>query len=127
MRYGGNFAMTLNPERKRVLVAFRRPARFVAFDEESGRAVAEAETCGDVDDLFYDASRRRVYIICGSGAVDVREAVSDKYSRIAQIQTVAGARTGLFVPEMNSLFVGVRAHRGEPPAVWRYAVGGSLP
>jgi DNA-binding beta-propeller fold protein YncE len=127
VKYAGNFAMTVDPDRKRVLVAFRRPTRLVAFDEESGRAVGEAETCGDVDDLFYDSSRRRIYIVCGSGAVEVRDATSDNYSRIAQLQTAAGARTGLFVPELNRLFIGVRGHRGELPAIWTYRAPGAGP
>jgi hypothetical protein len=122
VRYNGNFAMTIDPNRKRLLVAFRRPARFVAFDEESGRAVAETETCGDGDDLFYDAGNRRVYVICGSGAIDVLDATSDRFVRIARLQTVAGARTGLFVPELNSLFVGVRGRSGQVPAIWSYRV-----
>ncbi len=127
VKYAGNFAMTVDSERKRVLVAFRRPTRFVAFEDESGRIAVEAETCGDVDDLFYDSSRRRVYIVCGSGAVEVRDASSDKYSRIMQTHTVTGARTGLFVPELNSLFVGVRGHWGEQPAIWSYRAAGAVP
>jgi DNA-binding beta-propeller fold protein YncE len=122
VRYSGNFAMTIDPDRKRLLVAFRRPERFVAFEEESGRTVSETETCGDVDDLFYDAGSRRIYVICGSGAIDILDARSDKYSRIAQLQTAAGARTGLFVPELNSLLIGVRGRRGEAPAIWSYRV-----
>jgi YVTN family beta-propeller protein len=122
VKYAGNFAMTVDPDRKRVLVAFRRPTRLVAFDEESGGTVAEAETCGDVDDLFYDSSRQRVYIVCGSGAVEVRDANSDKYSKLTQVQTVAGARTGLFVPELNSLLVALRGHSREQPAIWTYRV-----
>jgi hypothetical protein len=62
---------------------------------------------------------------CGSGAIDVFDMSSDKYSRVTQIQTVAGARTGLFVPELNSLFVGVRGHWGEPPAIWIFQTVGS--
>jgi hypothetical protein len=126
VRYSGNFAMTIDPDRKRLLVAFRRPARFVAFEEESGRTVAETETCGDVDDLFYDSNSGRIYVICGSGAIDILDASSDGYSRIARLQTVAGARTGLFVPELNSLFVGVRGHRGAAPAIWSYRVNSAL-
>jgi hypothetical protein len=120
--YGGNFAMTLDSDNDRVLVAFRRPARLVAYDSSNGRPVADTETCADVDDLFYASKSRRVYVICGSGAIDVRDAASAKYSRLTQIQTVAGARTGLFVPEFNTLFVGVRGHGREVPAIWAYTV-----
>jgi len=120
--YSGNFAMTLDPDGSRVIVAFRRPTRLVAYDKQTGRPLAEVETCGDVDDLFYDSRTRRIYVICGSGAVDVLDAGSDKYSRIAQIPTVAGARTGLFVPDLERLLVAVRGHGREGPAIWSYRV-----
>jgi hypothetical protein len=57
----------------------------------------------------------------------VRVTASDKYSKIGQIQTVGGARSGLFVPELNSLLVGVRGHSREQPAIWSYRVGRSGP
>jgi YVTN family beta-propeller protein len=120
--YNGNFAMTLDPDRGRVIVAFRRPTRVVGYDNQTGCAVAEIETCSDVDDLFYDSKFRRVYVICGGGAIDVLNAESGKYSRIAQLPTVAGARTGLFVPGLERLLVAVRGHSREGPAIWSYRV-----
>jgi DNA-binding beta-propeller fold protein YncE len=120
--YSGNFAMTLDPERGRVIVVFRRPTRLVAYDDQTGRAVAEIETCGDVDDMFQDSKNRRVYVVCGSGAIDVLETESGKYSRIGQITTVAGARTGLFVPNQERLLVAARGHGREGPAIWSYRV-----
>jgi DNA-binding beta-propeller fold protein YncE len=120
--YSGNFAMTLDPDRHRVIVAFRRPTRLVAYDDQTGRPVAEVETCGDVDDLFQDSKSRRVYVVCGSGAIDVLEAESGKYSRIGQIPTVTGSRTGLFVPDLDRLLVAVRGHGREGPAVWSFRV-----
>jgi DNA-binding beta-propeller fold protein YncE len=124
--YSGNFAMTLDPDRHRVIVAFRRPTRLVAYDDQTGRPVAEVETCGDVDDLFYDSKRRRVYVVCGSGAVDVLDAGSDRYSRIAQIPTAVGARTGLFVPDLERLLIALRGHGREGPAIWSFRIDGDL-
>jgi hypothetical protein len=34
------------------------------------------------------------------------------------VPTVAGARTALFVPELDRLFLAVRANGGEPAAIW---------
>jgi hypothetical protein len=42
------------------------------------------------------------------------------YRRIAHILTVSGARTALFVPELDRLLVAVRASAGEPAAIWVY-------
>lgn len=123
LRYGANYAMTLDTDRHRVLAAFRQLARLVAYDEETGKAAVDVETCGDIDDLFYDSARRRIYVICGSGVVGVLDAASDSYARIARLSTAAGARTGLFVPELNALFVAVRGHSGGAPAIWKYRLG----
>jgi hypothetical protein len=48
--------------------------------------------------------------------VDVFEA--DAYRRLAHIPTITGARTALFVPEIDRLFVAARANPGEPAAIW---------
>ena len=38
--------------------------------------------------------------------------------RSAHIQTMSGARTALFVPEIDRLFVAARGNPGEPAAIW---------
>jgi len=124
---GANYPMALDEANHRLFTGCRKPAKVLVFNTDTGKVTAQIPCPGDTDDLFYDSARTRVYIICGSGAVDVRDGASKKYSRIAQIQTIAGARTGLFVPELNSLFVGVRGHWGEQPAIWSYRAAGPPP
>jgi YVTN family beta-propeller protein len=118
MAKGGNFAMTVDRDRSRILVVFRGPAELAAFSMTDGRPVAGAGTCGDVDDLFIDAKRNRVYVSCGAGYVDVFETSDAAYRRMARIPTAAGARTSLFVPEMDRLLVAVRAGPAGPAAIW---------
>jgi DNA-binding beta-propeller fold protein YncE len=119
-RHGGNFPMALDPGRKRVLVAFRNPAKLAAFDWEIGGLASEVDICGDADDLFVDQKLSRIYVICGAGSIDVLRADDAKYSRIARVPTAKGARTGLFVPEIDRLLLGVRAGFKEPAAIWVY-------
>ena len=40
------------------------------------------------------------------------------YRRLAGLPTVPGARTSLFVPDLDRLFVAVRAASNEPAAIW---------
>jgi YVTN family beta-propeller protein len=117
MDKAANFAMTLDRERSRVLLVYRRPAELAAFSTD-GRSVARAETCGDVDDLFVDAKRGRVYVSCGAGYLDVFEIDGSLYQRIARLPTATGARTSLFVPEMDRLLLAVRAGLAGPAAIW---------
>lgn len=116
--HGANFPMALDPARRQVLVIFRAPAELGVFSMTAGKLITTAETCGDADDLFIDAKRGRVYVSCGAGFVDVLEASGMTYRRAARIPTVSGARTSLFVPELDRLLVAVRTTSAEPAAIW---------
>jgi YVTN family beta-propeller protein len=118
MHGSGNFPMAVDRETKQVLVVFRDPARLVVLSMRGGEVIANAATCGDADDVFVDPKRRLVFVSCGEGVVDVHDAHDPTHPRVARIPTVAGARTSLFVPEMDRLYVAVRARGGEPAAIW---------
>ena len=65
--------MAIDREAHRVLVVFRSPPTLMALSSQDGRVVTKIETCGDADDVFVDPKRRRVYVSCGEGVVDVLE------------------------------------------------------
>ncbi len=115
---GANFPMALDQVRRRVLVIFRAPAELGVFSMTDGKLVATIETCGDADDVFVDPKRDRVYVSCGAGFIDVLEPNDATYRRIARIPTISGARTSLFVPELDRLLVAARARAEAPAAVW---------
>jgi DNA-binding beta-propeller fold protein YncE len=113
-----NFPMAVDAEAHRLIAIARSPARLLVFATADGKPMAGAETCGDADDVFVDPARKRVYVVCGEGAVDVFERTPEGYVHSARIRTSAGARTGLFVPATDRLYVAVRAGSGEPVALW---------
>ena len=112
----GNFPLALEPGQSRLAVVFRTPARLVLFAVSNGSEVARQTTCGDSDDLFFDPLRRRLYVACGSGSVDVFEVSGDNLQRAGAVPTLPGARTALFVPALDRLFVAARAKPGNPDA-----------
>ena len=113
-----NFPMALDAETGRILSVFRNPPQLGVFAMAGGSRIAAVPTCGDADDVFLDAKRRRIYISCGGGAIEVLDARGDGYERIAHVATATGARTALFVPERDRLYLAVRATRGAPAAIW---------
>jgi len=115
---GANFPMAVDSARRQLLVIFRNPAELGAFSMADGKLVGTAETCGDADDLFVDAKRGRIYVSCGAGFLDVLEAKGMANLRIAHIPTGSGARTSLFVPELDRLLLAVRTSTAEPAAIW---------
>lgn len=111
-----NFPMALDETNHRLFVGCRLPAKLVVLNTESGEIVAKIDISGDTDDVFYDGKRHRIYAICGAGKIDIIEQTNaNTYKASAKVDTANGARTGLFVPERDTLFVAV-PHRGSQQA-----------
>ena len=105
-----NFPMAFGHNSATIGIVYRIPSRLVLFDAATGTAKADLRTCDDADDLYFDKKRHRIYVSCGSGAIDVFEQqAGDNYVASAHIETRPGARTSLFVPALDRLFVAARA------------------
>lgn len=111
-----NYPMALDETHHRLFIGFRKPSRLLVFDTTSGRIVANLESPGDADDIFYDSARRRVYVVGGEGWIGIfQQKDADHYEPMPKIPTAHGARTALFVPELNHIYVAV-PHRGNQRA-----------
>ena len=118
-KFQANFPMALEESNHRLCVGCRKPPRLVILETETGKHTADLAISGDTDDLFYDAKRKRIYISCGEGFIDVvAQSSPDSYERIAKIPTAAGARTCFFSPDLDRLFLAVPA-RGHQNAELR--------
>ena len=112
----GNFPMALDEANHRLFIGCRVPSKLVVLSTDSGNVVAKVDISGDPDDVFYDSKRHRIYAICGAGKIDIIEQTdANTYKDFAKIDTATGARTGLFVPERDTLFIAV-PHRGSQQA-----------
>jgi DNA-binding beta-propeller fold protein YncE len=108
----GNYPMALDEASRRLFVGCRLPSKIVVLNTDSGEVVTKIDISGDPDDLFYDRKRHRIYAICGTGKIElIDQKDPNTYKASAKIDTADGARTGLFVPERDILYVAV-PHRG---------------
>jgi hypothetical protein len=114
----GNFPMTLDEAHGRLLVVDRNPPELLVFDTGRGELVARLPTCGDADDVFLDRKRERAYVSCGEGFIDIVRQNGDAYERLSRVPTISGARTALFVPELDRLYLAVRTERSEGASIW---------
>ena len=108
-----NFPMALAPGGKAISVAYRFPAALARIDTLSGKTLSIQGTCGDSDDLYLLGGR--TLVVCGAGHVDVVKGGETQ----ARVETRGGARTGLYVPGLRSLFVALPSRGGEPAAIWQ--------
>ena len=119
----GNFPIALDEANHRLFVGCRFPSKLVVLDTESGRVLTSIGISGDSDDLFYDSKRHRVYAICGAGKIDVIEQTDpNTYIVSSKIDTANGARTGLFIPERDTLFVAIPHHGSQAAEIRCYQI-----
>jgi hypothetical protein len=104
-----NFPMALSDASGVIGMVYRIPARLVVVETASGAAKVDLPTCDDADDLYFDDKRRRIYVSCGSGAIDVFEDAGGRYIASAHIETRPGARTSVFVPALDRLIIAARS------------------
>ena len=111
-RATANFPMALDETHHRLFVGFRKPAKLVVYDTESGKVIANLDSPGDADDIFHDGMRQRIYISGGDGFIDIiQQQDADHYKTLAKVPTSLGARTSFWVAEMSRLYLAV-PHRG---------------
>jgi YVTN family beta-propeller protein len=104
-----NFPMAWREPDGPLAVVFRSPAKLALVDTGTGAIAQTLDTCGDADDLFFDEQRDRIYVSCGEGVVDVIQKRPEGFQRTEPVKTGSGARTSLFVPALDRLFVAARA------------------
>ena len=116
-----NYPMTLDEGHQRLFVVCRHPARLLVLDTTTGAIVTTRPTVGDADDVFYDATARRIYVSGGEGAIATyRQTSADAYEELPRTATVKGARTSFFSPDLRRLFLAVRRQEGTSAAIWIY-------
>jgi len=123
-----NFPMALDEADHRLFIVTRKPARLIVFDTHSGKVVATLPCVGDVDDIYYDANHKRVYIPGGQGFIDVfQQKDADHYDLITRVPTVVGARTAGYAASLGKkgtdrFFLAVPIAPGKEASVWVYTV-----
>jgi hypothetical protein len=121
-----NYPMAFDEDHHRVFVMCRASGNVIAVDSSNGKQVASIPLTASAssDDMFYDASKGRIYVLArilqkdnprapGPGLIEVlQQKDPDHYEKIESIQSGFAAQTGIFVPEWNKLFVGTRRQPG---------------
>jgi len=104
--HSANFPMVLDEANHRVFIGTRKPSRLTVLDMDSGKVVASLPTAGDMDDMFYDADRKRIYVAGGEGYLSVVQQVdADRYTDMGKFPTALGTRTGVWYAKRDRLYI----------------------
>jgi hypothetical protein len=107
--------MALNEADHRLFTISRKTPMLVVFDTESGNEVFRMRAAGECDDVFFDAERKRIYVIGGEGIISViQQSDPNHYELVANVPCAIGVRTGYFFAKRDRLYVW-RTRKGQRP------------
>lgn len=106
----------------RLLMATRIPARMIVVNSDTGKEVANLPTVEGMDGVYFNASRKRLYVSGGRGfdagyVFVYQQDNADHYREIARVPTRPGAGTSFWSPELNRFFVAAPAHDQEEAVI----------
>lgn len=123
-RATGNYPLVLDEPNCRLFIGCRKEPMVVVMDSETGQEIAGVPVPHDIDDLFFDAKRKRLYAACGEGFLAViRQVDADRYESLEKLPTSKLARTCLFDADTSRLFLAVPQFGAmQSPEIWVYKV-----
>jgi DNA-binding beta-propeller fold protein YncE len=95
----------LDEANHRLFSATRTPAKFWGFDTDTGKVVATLPCAAYNDHMIFDAPHKRIYITGTDTATVIEQRDADHYDVRAEVPTGYRAKTSIFVPELNRLYV----------------------
>jgi DNA-binding beta-propeller fold protein YncE len=103
-------AMAFDEESQRLFIGARDPGTLIVLNSKTGKVVSSSPAAAMVDDMTYDAHRKRVYF-AGTEFVDIiQQRDADHYTQVGHIPTAFRAKTAILAPDLNRYYLGVPHH-----------------
>jgi DNA-binding beta-propeller fold protein YncE len=118
-----NVAMALDEGGHRLFVA-SRSGNISVFDTATGKELTSVPIGKGVDDLFFDAARKRLYAPCGGdGLIYVyQQGAEDQYTLLGKVPSGPGGKNGLLAESLGRYFMIVPPQGSTPGAIYAYSI-----
>ncbi len=108
-------AIALDEPNHRLFTVTRKPPQFIVFNIDTGKVVSAVPCVGVNSDMWLDVVRKQIYIT-GDGTTSVfAQRDADHYEHLAEVPTAFRAKSSMFVPQFNRLYV-ADSGKGKPDA-----------
>jgi DNA-binding beta-propeller fold protein YncE len=116
-----NYALALDEEDHRLFTVTRKTPTLVVLDTNTGKEITRMRVAGECDDVYFDAARKRIYVIGAEGFISVVEQKdANHYELLENVPSSIGVRTGYFFTKRDRFYVGMPAKGSEPAQIWTY-------
>ena len=111
---GNCHPLTLDEPNHRIFIGCRKEPLIIVMDSETGKEITGIPIPGDIDDLAFDAKRKRLYATCGEGFVAIiKQTDPNHYETTEKVATVKGAKTSYFDAARSRLYLAVPRQEGK--------------
>ena len=100
-------ALVLDEPNHRLFIATRKPAKFFVYDTDTGKVLTTLPTAEMHDDMWFDLARKRIYVTGTETTAVMEQKDADHYAHLADVKTGYRAKTSIYVPELNRLYIAV--------------------
>jgi hypothetical protein len=108
-------AIALDEPHRRLFTATRKPPQFIVYDMDIGKVIISLPCVGVNSDMSLDVARKRIYVTGSDTASVFEQRDADHYEHLAEVPTAFRAKSSIFVPQLNRLYV-ADSGKGKPDA-----------
>jgi DNA-binding beta-propeller fold protein YncE len=102
-----NAAMAFDEAHARLFVVTRKPYQLLVLDTATGATVATFAAPERTNEAIYDERNHRIYLAGDHFINVIQQAGANQYEALAPIATAKGAKTAIYVSQLNRLFAAV--------------------
>lgn len=111
-----NAPIAMDEKNHRLFEVTRKPGKLLILNADTGKTIASFSAPERTDEVVFDPDNKRIYVAGGQGYVSVvQQDGPDKYSEIARVASLPGAKTEILDRESKRLWVA--ASPGETKAM----------
>ena len=123
-----NAAMAFDEITHRLFVVTRKPFKLLVLNAKTGALIASFAAPERTNEAIFDKVNRRIYL-AGDDFIGVYQQIdADHYEELTHIPSAKGAKTAIFVPELNRLYAAISPGEGKTgAAVLRFDVAHAAP
>jgi DNA-binding beta-propeller fold protein YncE len=100
-------ALILDEPNQRLFITGRKPPKLLIVSSVDGKTIASFPISGLNDDMWFDTAKKRLYATGTETTTVFQQEDADHYKHLADVPTGFRAKTSIFVPELNRLYVAV--------------------
>lgn len=111
-----NAPIAMDEPDHRLFVVTRKPGKLLVLNADTGQTIASLPAPDHTDEVVFDPDNRMIYVAGGQGYISVvHQDGPDKYSEVARVASLPGAKTEIIDPNNKRLWVA--ASPGETKAM----------